>query len=116
MWQENERKLSYAVTLPPRRVTPCNCLGGMDQTFICPYLFTRGEVVHLLAVLDVLDPDLDLLEGVEDVSLGEGDGRVAVDERREAEQRDVQPAATPLPSRRDPDLVAHALQELANIL
>ena len=67
-------------------------------------IHVAGVVVHHLPVLDIVDPDLDLVKLVQDVRLGERERGVPVDLTGEPQQRDVEPAASPGPARGYPEL------------
>lgn len=73
-------------------------------------------MIHDLAVFFVVYADLDLVEVVENVQLCHGDGRVAVDHGREAEEGNVEPTATALAASGHAKLVADGLEVVAKIL
>src|SRR5690606_29283036 len=79
-----------------------------------------GQVVEHLAVHPVADADLQRLQAVEHIQLGQGDAVDAVDGDRLAYQHGVEPAATTGPAGVDPDfptdggeVLAHRVVEFA---
>ena len=68
-------------------------------------------VVHHHPILLVVDTDLDLLQLIQDVDLGERHRGVAVDLTGEPQQRDVQPTTPPGPACRHSELSALGLEE-----
>lgn len=74
------------------------------------------EASELFAVADIARGDLDLLEVVQHVQLGQVDARVPVDQRRVAQHNKVQPATSPSPAGRRAVLGPDLLHVLANVL
>ena len=73
-------------------------------------------MVHDHAVLLVVDTNLDLLQFIQNINLGERHRGVAVDLAGEPEQRNVQPTATSRTACRHPELSALGLEELAGVV
>src|SRR5262249_60246979 len=73
------------------------------------------QVVRDLAAVPVGDANLDLVEAVEDVELGERDPRNAADLDRLAHHHGVEPAAAPLASGHHADLPAAPAQALTDL-
>ena len=73
-------------------------------------------MVHHLSVLDVVDADLDLVQLVEDVNLGEGERRVSVDLTGEPQQGDVQPTTSPWSASRHSELSSFLLKKSSRLI
>ena len=74
------------------------------------------QIVDFLAVQHVADANLDLVEAVEHVELGQGDAGDPVDRHRLAHQHGIEPAAAALAPRHGAELVPLLAEELANLV
>src|SRR4051794_9512113 len=75
-----------------------------------------GQIVDDAAVELVAGADLDLLEAVEDVELGQRDALDAAGPHGLAHQHGVEPAAAPRPSGDDAELLALGAERLADVV
>lgn len=108
-----------------RQVVEVLCAGGrllpagqglVDDVDLGQDVEVRGEALEALPVVRVADGDLELVKVVEDVELGQVDGRVVVAGVRVLDDDQIQPAAAPCAAGRDADLVAYFLQLLAELV
>lgn len=74
------------------------------------------ESGEFLPIDEVFDRNLDLLEIVQYVKLGEVEGIVAIDEARVLQYDKVKPTATPTPSGSNAELASNFLEVNSNIL
>lgn len=72
-----------------------------------------GEILQCLPVVGIACGDLELVEVIQDVQLGEVDGRVVVARVAVLDDHEIQPTAAALPAGGDANLVADLLQLVA---
>ena len=73
-------------------------------------------MIHLLPILQIFDSNLDILQGVKDIHLGESNGSVAIDSGRVSEQRDVKPTTATGATSCHSEFVTSFLQKFTNFL
>lgn len=102
---------AHRVALPPRQSDVLDLYLLQDVGVSRVRVLVAGAVGQ-----DVRDRDLDLVEVVEDVELGQVQGRVVVDGVGVAGQDEVEPAAPATAAGRDAEFLTHALQLVADLV
>jgi hypothetical protein len=95
--------------LPPRH-------GLVVNLYLGQHIGVRGETIELLALVRVCSCNLELLEVVEDVELGEVEGGVVVASVRVLHDDKIEPSATAFATCCNTDLVSDLLELLADLV
>src|SRR5580704_13516389 len=90
--------------------------GFVDRLHARLGVLARRQIIDLLAVEPIADADLDLLEAVEDVELGQSEAADAAGAHRLAHQHGVEPATAPRPAGDDAEFLAALAERLADLV